>query len=112
YQAWYPEAGGNFSLYAGGALRGDVWGKTVAGNYDGRVIDPSVGIGNWLWRQGSGSANGGDTPTAWWINFGSYAPARPEFKDSTPVLVGFTGFGALGGGNVTVNAGGSLGGSG
>ncbi|MCV6809387.1 filamentous hemagglutinin family protein [Achromobacter ruhlandii] len=109
YQAWYPEAGGNFSLYAGGALRGDVWGKTVAGNYDGRVIDPSVGIGNWLWRQGSGSANGGDTPTAWWINFGSYAPARPEFKDSTPVLVGFTGFGALGGGNVSVRADGDAG---
>ncbi|CUK12919.1 Uncharacterised protein [Achromobacter sp. 2789STDY5608615] len=109
YQAWYPEAGGNFSLYAGGALRGDVWGKTVAGNYDGRVIDPSVGIGNWLWRQGSGSANGGDTPTAWWINFGSYAPARPEFKDSTPVLVGFTGFGALGGGNVSVRTDGDAG---
>lgn len=29
YQAWYPEAGGNLDLYAGGALRGDVWGRTV-----------------------------------------------------------------------------------
>ena len=109
YQAWYPEAGGNVSLYAGGALRGDVWGKTISGTYDGRELDPSVGIGNWLWRQGSGSANGGDTPTAWWINFGSYAPARPEFKDSTPVLVGFTGFGALGGGNVSVRTDGDAG---
>ncbi|MFD4838738.1 filamentous hemagglutinin family protein [Achromobacter sp. NPDC058515] len=109
YQAWYPEAGGNLSLYAGGALRGDVWGKTVAGTYDGRVVDASVGIGNWLWRQGTGSANGGDTPTAWWINFGSYARAPAEFKDNTPLLVGFTGFGALGGGNVSVRTDGDAG---
>ncbi|QVQ26998.1 filamentous haemagglutinin family protein [Achromobacter deleyi] len=109
YQAWYPEAGGNLSLYAGGALRGDVWGKTVAGIYDGRVIDPSVGIGNWLWRQGTGSANDGDTPTAWWINFGSYTRAPAQFKDNTPLLVGFTGFGALGGGNVSVRTGGDAG---
>lgn len=109
YQAWYPEAGGNLGLYAGGALRGDVWGKTVAGVYDGRVIDPSVGIGNWLWRQGTGSANGGDTPTAWWINFGSYAQASSAFKDNTPLLVGFTGFGALGGGNVSMRVDGDAG---
>ncbi|KRC70126.1 hemagglutinin [Achromobacter sp. Root83] len=109
YQAWYPEAGGNLSLYTGGALRGDVWGRTVAGAYDGRVIDPSVGIGNWLWRQGTGTANGGDTDTAWWINFGSYARAPSAFKDNTPLLVGFTGFGALGGGNVSVRVDGDAG---
>nr|WP_313702498.1 filamentous hemagglutinin family protein [Achromobacter sp.] len=109
YQAWYPEAGGNLSLYTGGALRGDVWGQSVPGAYDGRVIDPSVGIGNWLWRQGTGSANGGDTPTAWWVNFGSYARAPAAFKDNTPLLVGFTGFGALGGGNVSVRVDGDAG---
>ena len=109
YQAWYPEAGGNLSLYAGGALRGDVWGKTTGGNYDSRLLDPSVGIGNWLWRQGTGSANGSDTPTAWWINFGSYARASTAFKDSTPLLVGFTGFGALGGGNVSMQVDGDAG---
>ncbi|CUJ70039.1 Heme:hemopexin utilization protein A [Achromobacter kerstersii] len=109
YQAWYPEAGGNLTLYTGGALRGDVWGKTTGGPYDARVIDPSVGIGNWLWRQGTGSANGGDTPTAWWINFGSYTRAPSAFKDNTPLLVGFTGFGALGGGNVSVRVDGDAG---
>lgn len=109
YQAWYPEAGGNFSLYAGGALRGDVWGKTSGVNFDGRVLDPSVGVGNWLWRQGTGSANGSDTPTAWWINFGSYTRAPSVFKDNTPLLVGFTGFGALGGGNVSLRVDGDAG---
>ncbi|WP_238926427.1 filamentous haemagglutinin family protein [Achromobacter xylosoxidans] len=109
YQAWYPEAGGNLDLYAGGALRGDVWGRTVPASLEGRVIDPSVGVGNWLWRQGTGSANGGDTPTAWWINFGSYTQAPASFKDGTPLLAGFTGFGALGGGNVSVRADGDAG---
>lgn len=109
YQAWYPEAGGNLSLYAGGALRGDVWGKTVGATAEARVIDPSVGIGNWLWRQGTGSANGGDTETAWWINFGSYARAPSAFKDNTPLLVGFTGFGALGGGNISMRVDGDAG---
>ncbi|MFF7055176.1 filamentous hemagglutinin family protein [Achromobacter spanius] len=109
YQAWYPEAGGNLSLYTGGALRGDVWGKTTGGNFEARVIAPSVGIGNWLWRQGTGSANGGDTPTAWWINFGSYTRAPSAFKDNTPLLVGFTGFGALGGGNVSLRVDGDAG---
>ena len=109
YQAWYPEAGGNVSLYTGGALRGDVWGKTTGGNYDSRVLDPSVGIGNWLWRQGTGSANGGDTPTAWWINFGTYTRAPAAFKDNTPVMTGFTGFGALGGGNISVRVDGDAG---
>lgn len=73
------------------------------------MIDPSVGIGNWLWRQGTGSANGGDTPTAWWINFGSYTQASADFKDKTPLLVGFTGFGALGGGNVSMRVDGDAG---
>ncbi len=109
YQAWYPEAGGNLSLYAGGALRGDSWGLTAQSTYDARRVDASVGVGNWLWRQGSGSANGGDTPTAWWINFGSYTRAPADFKDTTPLLVGFTGFGALGGGNVSVRTDGDAG---
>ncbi|MBB1627744.1 hemagglutinin [Achromobacter sp. UMC71] len=109
YQAWYPEAGGNLSLYAGGMLRGDVWGQTAQSTFDARRVDASVGVGNWLWRQGSGSANGGDTPTAWWINFGSYTRAPSDFKDTTPLLVGFTGFGALGGGNVSVRTDGDAG---
>ncbi len=109
YQAWYPEAGGNLSLYAGGALRGDAWGQTAQSTFDARRVDASVGVGNWLWRQGTGSANGGDTPTAWWINFGSYTRAPSDFKDTTPLLVGFTGFGALGGGNVSVRTDGDAG---
>ncbi|MFK5027053.1 hypothetical protein ACI39O_27085, partial [Klebsiella pneumoniae] len=48
--------------------------------------------------------------TAWWINFGTVALPQPRDPDATPLaLVGFTGFGTLGGGNVTVLAGGDAG---
>lgn len=65
---------------------------------------PSVAVGNWLWRQGDAKA---DLPTAWWINFGSYAtqPLPDQSTDTGSYLVGFTGFGTLGGGNISLRAG-------
>ncbi|WP_446739850.1 hypothetical protein [Pseudomonas sp. TH32] len=59
----------------------------------------------WLWRQGSGNfATGGQAqPTAWWINFGTYTNIVADN------LVGFTGFGTLGGGDLDVNVGGDAG---
>ncbi|WP_085683942.1 MULTISPECIES: filamentous hemagglutinin family protein [unclassified Pseudomonas] len=106
YQAWYPQGGGNLTINAGGSVSGDAVGR--------RGLNPlaklreqvaSVSVGNWLWRQGTGNS---DVPAAWWINFGSYAtqPLPDQGTDSGPYLVGFTGFGALGGGNVSLRAGG------
>src|SRR5690606_27246133 len=80
----------------------------------------SGSIGNWLWRQGAyGQAEamgGAETPTAWWINFGGYVPNNPYNNSATahnshngPLLEGFMGIGTLGGGNLTVAAGGNAG---
>ena len=98
YQAWYPEAGGNLYI----AAQGDVTGYGVAG------ANTSAMPGNWLWRQG-GAAYG--LPTAWWVNFGTYAlPINSgDVASNAPQMVGFTGFGALGGGNVAIRAGGDAG---
>jgi filamentous hemagglutinin family protein len=98
YRAWYPDQGGNVRVSAGGDLVGDISGTTAS----------SVMPGNWLWRQGSGTAAiGGEAiPAAWWINFGAYAPSSGS---EVPRLVGFTGIGALGGGDVRVRVGGRAG---
>ncbi|WP_291734198.1 filamentous haemagglutinin family protein [Bradyrhizobium sp.] len=98
YHAWYPEGGGNLLVAAQGNLTG------TSGN-PGGIQDGNPG--NWLWRQG-GNITG--QQTAWWINFGTVALPQPRDPDATPLaLVGFTGFGTLGGGNVTVLAGGDAG---
>ncbi len=104
YQAWFPEAGGNLTVRAGGNLTSDM----LSASTSDVVQQASVGVGNWLWRQGDGSAQ---LPTAWWINFGSYAvnPAGLLGADPKPSLVGFTGFGTLGGGNVQILTGGDAG---
>ncbi|WP_175626465.1 MULTISPECIES: filamentous haemagglutinin family protein [Oxalobacteraceae] len=111
YQAWYPEQGGNLSISAGRNITGDVWGAFV---WPERVNIPSAGVGNWLWRQGTGSAAAGSdaVPTAWWINFGAYAVPMANVWNTEyhePYLVGFTGLGTLGGGNLNIEAGGDAG---
>ena len=98
YQAWYPERGGNVVLSAQGAITGHTLG-----------IGPtfSNNPGDWLWRQGG---TGSGLPTAWWVNFGTYVFSAPSSSAAaSPRLVGFTGIGALGGGNVQVIAGGDVG---
>ncbi|UGV26743.1 filamentous hemagglutinin N-terminal domain-containing protein [Rhodopseudomonas boonkerdii] len=98
YHAWYPEAGGNLLVAAQGNLTG--MSNNPSGVQDGNP-------GNWLWRQG-GNITG--QQTAWWINFGTVALPQPRDPGMTPLaLVGFSGFGTLGGGNVTVLAGGDAG---
>jgi len=122
YQAWYPDAGGNLLLRAGGNILGDSLGRASTtlrseplGTATGRLT-PTASVGNWLWRQGSGSVeDGADAlPTAWWINFGTYvaAPGETNFYNTfvnMPRLVGFTGFGTLGGGNLVLESGGDAG---
>ena len=106
--AWYPENGGNLLVKAGGNLTGNVTSK--AGSGAGRPVTLDIGqdstnVGNWLWRQGNGLSGSQAQGTAWWINFGSFAPV-PGAADQ---MVGFTGFGTLGGGNLNVDVGGDAG---
>ncbi|MEX3776983.1 filamentous haemagglutinin family protein [Pseudomonas sp. MYb118] len=106
YQAWFPQMGGNLTINAGGSVSGDSLGSDSQARP--RPQKASVAVGNWLWRQGTGNT---DVPTAWWINFGSYVNEPLDrvklgfADDPAPYLVGFTGFGTLGGGNISLRAG-------
>lgn len=111
WQAWYPDHGGNLLVSAGRNIIGDSMGKVANSGLDGnfqQALTSSVGVGNWLWRQGTGSTTGVDkADTSWSINFGAYA--LPSTTSNSVRMVGFTGFGALGGGNVRVQADGDAG---
>lgn len=119
YRAWYPEHGGNVLVRAQGDVRGDLIGRPgnqVRTDAIGviRPMGASTDVGNWLWRQGTGSAVAGaeGVPTAWWINFGSYVPGPSTAYDlfgTVPFMTGFTGIGTLGGGNLVLEAGGDAG---
>jgi filamentous hemagglutinin family protein len=92
---YYTENGGDFLLVA-------------QGNISGNLSAPGNAIGDWLWRQGGAGIG---QATAWGINFGSYVADQYPSPGFAPVigLAAFTGVGALGGGNVTINAGGDIG---
>ncbi|MCH5842911.1 hypothetical protein MMA90_23945, partial [Salmonella enterica] len=71
----------------------------------GRAHYASATTGNWLWRQGViGMPGVADIAPAWWINFGTYA-SNSSTHGEQPRVVGFTGFGTLGGGNLSISAG-------
>ncbi|MBG7509767.1 filamentous hemagglutinin family protein [Pseudomonas aeruginosa] len=108
YSAWYPTLGGNLTLAVGGDLRGDVLGR-LSGAVPNAGYD-SAAVGNWLWRQGSGSTAGTADRTAWWINFGTYA--RQPGGDGAAAATqqgGFTGIGTLGGGDLSLKVAGDAG---
>lgn len=110
YRAWYPDTGGNLLLKVGGNLTGNITSPTLIGV--GRPVptdrgQDSANVGNWLWRQGNGLSGSQAQATAWWINFGSYVPGMAF--PSADQMVGFTGFGTLGGGNLNVDVGGDAG---
>lgn len=112
YRAWYPDFGGNLTLKVGGNLTGnsmDVATSRVGRPNPGDWGYDTVNVGNWLWRQGNGdvATGGAAQPTAWWINFGSYTPGAQAGK--ADLMVGFTGFGTLGGGDLNVQVGGDAG---
>ena len=104
YQAWFPEHGGNLDIRVGGDLTGDQWAD-FSGN-PGISQFSSAQVGNWLWRQGNGGTTQDDQPTAWWINFGTYVA---DTQGGSPYLVGFSGYGTLGGGDVNLRVGGQAG---
>ncbi|WP_232311093.1 filamentous haemagglutinin family protein [Herbaspirillum autotrophicum] len=116
YAAWYPDHGGNLLLRTGGSVTGDIFGQLRdPADQNARMQKPNSEVGNWLWRQGTGTTAGVDNiPTSWWINFGTYVKeagstnsgyADKDIIDKLPMLIGFTGFGTLGGGNLTLDAG-------
>jgi len=79
YAAWYPDGGGNVLLRTGGSLTGAVWTpmQDRPMDNDGRSQLNSANLGNWLWRQGTGSTAGvTPIPTSWWINFGTYIKGK------------------------------------
>jgi filamentous hemagglutinin family protein len=96
YQAYYPTGGGNVLVSA----QGNLTGFNING-LDGAYY-PAYSVSNWLWTQGGTQIA---QNAAWWINFGTYAAN----DNGRPIVTGFTGIGALGGGNVTVIAGGNAG---
>jgi filamentous hemagglutinin family protein len=101
YQAYYPDGGGNVLV----AAQGNLTGFSINGNASsGGDYVPTYSIGDWLWRQGGVGIN---QNTAWWINFGTYVPGT---STGAPMVTGFTGIGTLGGGNLTILAGGNAGG--
>ncbi|PYC15026.1 hemagglutinin [Pseudomonas mosselii] len=104
YRAWYPQQGGNLLIAAGGDLTGNLVGPKPTDLVTRRQAS-SAAVGNWLWRQGQADAG---TPAAWWLNFGSFAQ-DPASSQALPYLVGFTGFGTLGGGNLDVRVAGAAG---
>ncbi|WP_433860487.1 filamentous haemagglutinin family protein [Pseudomonas thivervalensis] len=112
YRAWYPELGGNLTLNVGGSLTGNTMDVVTSSGSTrpnpGDLGYDTASAGNWLWRQGNGSVSTGTQaqPTAWWINFGSYTAAQNGKAD---LMVGFTGFGTLGGGNLNVQVAGDAG---
>ncbi|MFT5555039.1 MAG: hypothetical protein ACI9P3_004472, partial [Bradyrhizobium sp.] len=97
--AWYPEHGGDVLLVA----QGDVTGNVQIFNNNSRYVDSNL-TSNWFGRQGGGQSI---DPTAWWVNFGSYA--KTSAWNNSLQLIGFQGIGTLGGGNLTLVAGGNAG---
>src|SRR5690606_27797122 len=104
----------------GGDLTGDMQATNVPLGFDRelRGQSSSANLGNWLWRQGTGSTDGIEVvPTSWWINFGTYVPGGASSNaylsvsgaQSVPELVGFTGVGTLGGGDLTIDVAGNVG---
>ena len=93
---FFTQGGGDLLLSAQGDVRGFAMGDS--GN-----LKWTNDIGRWLWRQG-GSELG--QRTAWGINFGQYvlSPLTGAIE-----LAGFSGVGTLGGGHLTVRAGGDAG---
>ncbi|MFY3147190.1 filamentous hemagglutinin family protein [Achromobacter xylosoxidans] len=111
YRAWYPDQGGNLTVAAGRDIYGDAWSANSmnAQRYGTQDVEytkyPSAALSNWLWRQGSvGMPGVNDIASSWWINFGTYA-ANASTNSQQPRVVGFTGFGTLGGGNLSISAG-------
>ncbi|SAI65713.1 Heme:hemopexin utilization protein A [Bordetella ansorpii] len=103
---WYPDHGGDLYVSVRADLTGQTWFSPSNPSYN------SYNITSWLWRQGG---EGMGQQTAWSINFGTYANVGVRYNpalggnEQLVGVVGFSGLGALGGGNVTLLAEGDAG---
>ncbi|ARP94960.1 filamentous hemagglutinin family protein [Bordetella genomosp. 13] len=86
--SYLANGGGDLLLAAQGDVTGYTWGQSSGSSF----------IGDWLVRGGDGEH------AAWGVRFG-----RTTVDLTNTMLYGFSGFGTLGGGNVTVLAGGNAG---
>jgi len=87
--AMYSSGGGNVAIAAQGNIEREVY----SGDGSTLVADSSAELPtNWLDREGAVSNGQIVTPTTWWVDFSNF----------------FEGVGALGGGNVTLDAGNSI----
>lgn len=103
---WFPDHGGDLYVAAQGDLTSYNWYGSTGALYG------SNSVAAWLWRQGG---EGMGQQTAWSVNFGTYMATGITYNtttwqpESVIGVVGFTGFGALGGGNLTLLADGDAG---
>ena len=91
---YFTENGGDLTITTGRNLTGYLY---VDGPSSGGA-QSNYSVGNWLVRQGDAA-----TPAAWGIRFGRYG------GPSSNIFLGFSGFGALGGGNLAADVGGDAG---
>lgn len=94
---YFTSGGGDLLLSAQGDVRGFYQSNNGS---TGLATDD---VGRWLWRQGGDELG---QLTAWGVNFGQY---RYNALTGLPEFAGFSGIGTLGGGDVTVIAGGDAG---
>jgi filamentous hemagglutinin family protein len=103
-QPYFPTGGGDVLVSSQGDLTGDVIDGSNQDNFAGGGSYASELVGDWL-RRGEPAQAGAQGGAAWWINFGSYF-----FNGGgKPSLIGFSGIGTLGGGDLTITAGGDIG---
>ncbi|RQO63792.1 filamentous hemagglutinin [Variovorax sp. KBW07] len=93
---YFTQGGGDLLLSA----QGDVRGFMTA---DSNMARTGNDVGRWLWLQGGAGLG---QSAAWGINFGQY---RLDGLVGAVEMVGFSGIGTLGGGHLTVRAGGDAG---
>ncbi len=104
YQANYPTGGGNVLVDAQGDLNGFISTTAEPNNGFGFYLSDTDSIGSWLWLQGAAGE-----AAAWWVEFGAFEipPEARQFGGASVQMEGFQGIGTLGGGNLTVDAGGN-----
>jgi filamentous hemagglutinin family protein len=105
YQANYTQNGGNFLLSAQGDINGFVFSQNSIFDSQGNQypLTPTDSLLSWLSQQG-----GAGEATAWSVDFGALEPSISAQSGAVTVqMIGFQGIGTLGGGNLTVQAGGN-----
>jgi filamentous hemagglutinin family protein len=98
--SYFPDGGGNLSVVAQGNLSGYVSTGTTLSE---QPTDSDL-VAGWLWN-GTDNVSG---LAQWSINFGNDVPVNANGV-TVPTFYGFAGFGALGGGNVSILVGGDAG---